>query len=188
MIDRKVFMKRKVTIREFRNPFGAHTITIGNARFLKCFAYSVDKILKYFFDESELFFELYRTDGINLTFEKEAELKKEIPVFFKEHGDFQELNEYLTIAKIKVDNYSFIPSIFDYYLETTILIPKVRWEFFEHYVSNYHNHSYEAIVINHFADVVFGYYDSGDFLICFNPQIYNSCEIKSMMADLFNDE
>ena len=45
----------------------------------------------------------------------------------------------MTVARIEQDDeaYSFIPKIFDYYLETIMFNPKVNWDFFKQYYYNY---------------------------------------------------
>ena len=158
-------------IEEYKNTFGTYTIIINNARYQKSFSNAIEKIIKTFLVDKEVFFGFCRTDGVNLTLEQQRNLKNEIPIFFKKHGDLQSLSEYLTVARIELNNYrySFIPKVLDYYLETIMFNPKVDWEIFKQYHSNYQEHRFDDIIINHFAEVLFGYCDSGDFLICFNP-------------------
>lgn len=179
--------KRQITIEEYENNSGAHTIIINNARYQKGFFNIIEKIIKYFLVDDEVFFGFCRTDGVNLTLEQQIKLKNEIPAFFQKSGDMQSLNEYLTVARIDSNNneYSFIPSIFDYYLETTMFNPKIDWEAFKQYHSNYQDHRFDDIILNHFAELLFYYFDSGDFLICFNPQKYNPKEVKSIIEMLF---
>lgn len=179
--------KRQITIEEYENPLGAHIITINNARYQKCFITSIEKIFKSFLIEEELFFGFYRTDGVNLTSKRQKELKNEISEFFQKYGDIQNLNEYLSVAKIKLKDliYNFIPPIFDYYLETTLFNPKVNWETFKQYYSNYQNHRLDDMILNHFSEVIFCYSDSGDFSICFNPEVYNHREVRNMIDEVF---
>lgn len=182
-------MKKKLmTIVEQENALGSHTIIINNARYQKCFLNSLDKILKSFFVEEELYFGFYRKDGLNLTLKRQKELSTEIPIFFQKNGDIQNLNKYLSIARMNYndDVCSFIPSIFDYYLETTVFNAKVKWEVFKEYHSNYQKHRFEEIVLNGFAEILFCYFDSGDFLICFNPKIYNPVEVRNVIDKSFS--
>lgn len=176
-----------MTIEEYKNTFGAHTIIISNARYQKNFLNAIEKIFKKFLVDKEVFFGFCRTDGVNLTLEQQRELKNEIPAFFQKNGDIQNLNEFLTVARIESNNYnySFIPLIFDYYLETIMFNPKMDWEIFKQYHFNYQGHRFDDIILNHFAEVLFYYFDSGDFLICFNPQMYNPREVRSMIELLF---
>lgn len=172
-----------MTIEYYKNTSGAHTIIINNVRYQKGFFNIIEKLFKQFLVDEEVFFGFCRTDGVNLTLEQQRKLKNEIPAFFKKNGDIQNLSEYLTVARINPNNhsYSFIPSIFDYYLETIMFNPKVDWETFKQYHSNYQEHRFDDIILNHFAEVLFCYFDSGDFLICFNPQMYNPREVRSMI-------
>ena len=176
-----------MTIEEYKNTFGAHTIIIKNARYQENFLNAIEKIIKAFLGDKEVFFGFCRTDGINLTLEEQRKLKYEIPAFFQKNGDLQNLSEYLTVARIISNNYrySFIPLIFDYYLETIMFNPKVDWEVFKQHHSNYLEHRFDEIILNHFAEALFYYYDSGDFLICFNPQMYNPREVRSMIELFF---
>lgn len=176
-----------MTIEEYKNTSGAHTIIINNARYQEGFANAVEKIIKAFLLDKEVFFGFCRTDGMNLTLEQQKELKNEIPAFFQKIGDLQNLSEYLTVARIKLNNYSYsyIPLVFDYYLETIMFNPKVDWEIFKQHYSNYQEHRFDEIILNSFAEVLFYYFDSGDFLICFNPKTYSPREVRSMISLLF---
>lgn len=180
--------KRQVTIKEYRSSSGAYNIIINNARYKKSFPKFFEKILKQLIIDDEVFLGFYRIDGINLTLEEQNFLKQEIPLFFKKNGEEQELNEYLTVARINSNNYdrSFILSIFDYYLETILFNPKIDWEAFKEYYFKYQENKTEDIILNHFAEVLFTYFDSGDFLICFNPQIYNSQEIMKTIKEFYS--
>lgn len=175
-----------MTIEEYKNTSGAHTIIIDNARYQKSFFDAIEKIIKVFFVDKDVYFTFCRTDGINLTLEQQKKLENEIPAFFKKNGDIQNLSEYLTVAKTKLNKhcYNFIPFIFDYYLETIIFYSDVDWEILKQYHSNYQEHRFDDIILNRFADILLCYFDSGDLLLCFNPQIYNAKEIRGMI-DLF---
>lgn len=178
---------RQVTIEEYKNPLGANTITINNARYQKCFMNSIEKVFKSFLAEGELFFGFYRTDGLNLTLQQQKELEKVIPELFQRYGDIKNLNEYLSAARINSSDviYNFIPSIFDYYLETILFNPKVDWYTFERYHYDYQKHRLDEIIINNFADVLFFYSDSGDFSICFNTEKYDHGEIRNLIEKAF---
>lgn len=179
--------KRKIIIKEYKNTSGSHTIIINNARYQKGFLNIIEKTMKQFLSDKEVFFGFCRTDGVNLTSEQERKLKNEIPAFFQENGEIQKLSKYLTVARIDSSNYdcSFIPSIFDYYLESVMFNPKVDWEAFKQYHSKYQEHRFDDIIHNHFADILFGCFDSGDFLICFNPHLYNHREIRNAIEVSF---
>ena len=167
-----------MTIEECKTAPHSYTIIINNARYQKDFCNNIENILNHF---------LLDEDGINLSLLQQKNLKSKIPAFFKENGDMQNLNEYLTIAKIDSNNrdYSLIPSLFDYYLETIMFNSKVDWDTFKQYHCNYQEHRFDDIILNHFAEIMFCYFDSGDFLICFNPQVYNPCEVRSIIEKWF---
>lgn len=176
-----------MTIEEYKNTSGAYTIIINNARYQEGFLNAIEKIIKAFWVDKEVFFGFCRTDGVNLTLEQQKELENKIPAFFQKNGDLQNLSEYLAVARIKLNNYwyNYIPLIFDYYLETMIFNPKIDWEIFKQYHSNYQEHRLDEIILNHFAEVLFYYFDSGDFLICFNPQMYSPRKVRSMIELFF---
>lgn len=180
--------KRKMAIEEYKNPLGTYTITVYNARYQKCFHNSIEKVFNHFLEVGdELFWGFYRTDGVNLTLKRQKELKNEIFSLFQTYGEIQNLNEYLSSAKSCINDhiYNFIPSIFDYYFETTLFNPKVNWETFKEFYSDYQKHRVDDIILNHFADVLFRYFDSGDFSICFNSEIYNPKKVRKMIDEVF---
>lgn len=179
--------KKQLTIKEYKNIYGVHTIIVNNARCQKDFCGIIEKIIEEFLTDREVFFGLCRTDGINLSSEQQRNLKNEIPAFFQKNGEMQNLSEYLTVAKIESNNYdrNFILAIFDYYLETLMFNPKVDWHIFKQYYSDYQEHRFEDFILNHYADILLYYFDSGDFLICFDSQKYNSSEIRSRFERLF---
>ena len=179
--------KRQMTIEEYKNAPGVHTIIINNARYQEGFLDAIEKIIEAFLVDKEVFFGFCRTDGMHLTLEQQKKLEKEIPAFFQKNGDLQTLSEYLTVARIQLNNYGYdyIPLIFDYYLETIMFNPKVDWEIFKQHHSNYQEHKLDEIILNHFAEVLFDYFDSGDFLICFNSHMYSPREIRSMVELFF---
>ena len=173
-----------MTIEEYENPLGTHTITIDNARYQKGFLDSIEKVFKFFLVDEELFFGFYRTDGVNLTFKRLKELEKEIPAFFQKYGDIQVLSEYLSVAKINVKDcfYNFIPSIFDYYFETTLFNPKVNRSF-KHYHSDYK--ITDLMILFSTILLKFLYFDSGDFTICFNPEMYKPRDVRILIGEVF---
>lgn len=179
--------KRQITIVEYEKTTGVHTILINNARYQKGFLNVVEKLIKSFWDDKEVFFGFCRTDGVNLTLKQQKKLENEIPAFFQKNGDFQNLSEYLTAAKIKLNNdvSDYIALIFDYYLETVMFSPKIDWENFKQYYSEYQEYRVDEIILNHFAEILFYYFDSGDLMICFNPQVYSSQEVRSMVERSF---
>ena len=179
--------KRQMKIEEYENASGVCTIMISNARFQKNFSSCVQKVIKPFLKEGELFFGFYREDGVNLTFNRHKGLKSVIPAFFQAHGELRKLNEYLSVARIDSDvcHDQLLLSIFDYYLETVLFHPKVDWDAFLQYHADYLKHRYEDLILNHFADILFFYFDSGDLSVCFDPEIYDVQEIKNRITEVF---
>lgn len=172
--------KHYLSIDEYENPKGTHTIIINNIRYHNCFYEAIKKIINSFIVDDELFFGFYRVDGFNLTFEQQKKLKSEIPMYFQNQGEFCYQNKYLAVAKLKVNNdiYNFIPLVFDYYLETIVFNSKVSWEDFEQYHLEYLHHRYDDYILKGFTDFLFSYVDSGDFFVCFNPKKFNSSEVR----------
>ena len=172
--------KRQTIIEEYNSASGAYTVIINNARYQKNYPDAIEKIIKAFLDDKEVFLGFCRTDGVNLKKEQQERLKNEIPAFFRKNGDFKKISEYLTVARIKLNDcsYSYIPSVFDYYLETVMFNSKVNWEIFKQYYSDYQKHRFDEIILNHFTEMLFYYFDSGDFLICFDPEIYSPQKVR----------
>lgn len=81
--------KRQMTIVEYEKTTGAHTIIINNARYQKGFLNVVEKLIKAFWDDKEVFFGFCRTDGVNLTLKQQKRLENEIPAFFQKTGIFR---------------------------------------------------------------------------------------------------
>ena len=178
--------KRQITIKEYKK-IGVNTIIINNARYQKNFIDSVEKILTTFLVGKEIFFGFYRIDGLNLSSKRQEELESEIPAFFQKNGIIKKLSDYLTIAKMNSNDcdYSFLTSVFDYYLETMLFSSMVDWETFKQHHLNYQNHRFEDIILEDLADILFGHFDSGDFIICYNPEKYNQEEVKTVIVATF---
>ena len=179
--------KRRVMVEEYKNQMGIYTITINNARYCKnC----INKILKSYLKDKTIFLGLYRIDGVDLSAKAMKELKTKIPLFFQKYGDVQNLNEHLTIANICLNDtsYDFFSDIFDYYLDTIVFNPKIDWKTFKQYYSNYQEHRLEDMILNHLAEVLFCYSDSGDFSICFSSEFYSCTNIKNMISKVLLEE
>lgn len=177
--------KRQVSIKESKNASGVCTIRINNARYQKGFYSFVERGVEHFLIGEEVFFGFYRTDGVNLTKEQSEILEKQIPDFFREGGDMQNLNEYLSIAKVALDEWGLdlLPQIFDYYLETIMFRPKTDWETFQQYYSHYLDHRFKDYISDGLAEMLFCYVDSGDFVICFDPEKCNPREIQYIASE-----
>ena len=99
--------------------------------------------MEYFLIGDEVFFGFYRTDGVNLTKAQCKRLEKRIPDFFRGDGDIQNLSEYLSVARITLNDQGLdlLPQIFDYYLETIMFKPKTDWATFQQYYRHYLDHA-----------------------------------------------
>ena len=186
--DRSFTMgKKQIMIEEYRNIAKSHTITVYNARCQKGFYSDIEKMLKDFFKSEELFFGFYRTDGLNITSKRTEDLKEEISNFFSKYGVIECLDDYLSVAKIKANDgvWSFLPFVLDYYLDTVLFSPKISWEAFIRYYSEYLKHRVDELINNDFADLLFFYFDSGDFSICFDPAKYPSDSVKKTIFKFF---
>ena len=165
--------KRKITVTECKKMQGCYTITIANARFGVRFSENIGEFLKAFFKTDKIFLGFYRIDGINLTFE-EVKLRQQIPYLLQKWGKTENYNEYVSIAEAEASDmfYNYVPSIFDYYLDTILFNPKIDWNIFRRYYFDYQNCTYCHFIINDWAEIVFNYFDSGDFSIYYNPKKY----------------
>lgn len=76
---------------------------------------------------------------------------------FQSYGEIEKLNDYLTIAKTKVneDAWKIVPFVCDYYLDTILFNPKVDWETFKKYYLEYIIHYNDDYIINNYAEFLF---------------------------------
>jgi len=176
--------KRELIIREVKQSLGVYSIEIYNARYQPDFANFIKSIINCFF-KKELFFSFYRVDGIHLSLKQQQKLEIKIPLFFQRSGMLQELNEYVSIARTELNDEicDFLPAILDYFSEISLFNPNADWDQLKIYHLDYLNHRVEDIISNHFADIVFLYFDSGDVSICFNSKIYDSEEIRKKVVE-----
>lgn len=116
-------------------------------------------------------------------------LEDKIEVFFRNHGNIKELNEYLTVAKVRMDSQTcnMLTLFFDYYLETILFNPKVDLNTFAGFHLNYQKHRFEDLILNHYTDMLFLYFDSGDFLVCFDSLVYDCERIKKSVMQTFKN-
>ena len=93
----------------------------------------------------------------------------------------------MSIAKVSLGNavFDFFPDVFDYYLDTIVFNPKVDWKTFKQYYSNYQEHRFEDIILDHLAEILFCYSDSGDFSICFSSEFYSYTDVKKLVGKIF---
>ena len=102
----------------------------------------------------------------------------------------RKISEYLSVAKCELNDrvYARIPAIFDYYLETTLFVPRVNWETFQQFHAGYQEHRLEDMILNHFADLLFCYADSVDFSVCFDPQAHDCEKVRFVLQKVFLGE
>ena len=182
--------KRQVALKAYNHPLGVCTLTVENARCLDAYPERIERILRAFLDGRELFFGFYRTDGMHLSPQRQRELETEIPAFFREPGEMRRISEYLSVARSELNDrvYARIPEIFDYYLETTLFVPRMNWETFQQFHADYQEHRLEDMILDHFADLLFCYADSGDFSVCFDPQAHDREKVRLVLQKVFLGE
>lgn len=179
-------------------------VTIHNAVLQeKCFT-KINEIIKSFVQENEMFFGFYRTDGLNLTKDEWEKCDKEIPLFFKENGEYRDIIEtvtdrkgrkkeysgYLMVSKAQVNEqlYEKLQWILQYYLETTFFVPKISFTEFETIFSNYMKKSTKDYIANGYTDFLFSYYDSGNFSVTFDPQKYDIKYVCEKVENIWNNQ
>lgn len=179
--------KRQIMFREHGDTSAAPMIAVDNARCQDGYPERVVRMLKTFLSGEQLFIGVYRTDGVNLSPKRRKELESEIPAFFRKFGEMQKLSEQLSMARVELNDqvYAFIPSLFDYYLETTLFIPKAGWDTFERYLLAYQEHRLSDMVCAHLTEFLICYYDSGDICVCFDPAIYAHRKVRHALEDIF---
>lgn len=177
-------------------------VTVCNAVLNEnCFA-KINETVKSFAQGNEMFFGFYRTDGLNLTKDEWKKCDKEIPLFFKENGEYKDIVEkvinrkgkekeysgYLITAKAQVNEqlYENLQWILQYYLETTFFVPKISFTEFETIFSNYMKKSTKDYISNGYTDFLFSYYDSRNFSVTFDPQKYNAENVCEKIKNIFN--
>lgn len=182
--------KRQIALKAYSHPLGVCTLTVENARCLSAYPERIERVLRAFGDGEELFFGFYRTDGMHLSPQRQRELETEIPAFFRKSGEMRKISEYLSVARSELNDrvYARIPEIFDYYLETTLFVPRMNWETFQQFHVDYQGHRLEDMILKHFADLLFCYADSGDFSVCFDPQAHDCEKVRFVLQKVFLGE
>lgn len=175
-------------IKEFEFEDGSHQITLENIRLENNGFKIIQAIVKHFINSNEIFFGFYRTDGVNISNSQFKEYQKTIQKYFDTHGNSTVLNEYLIVAKIKMNNdvYNILPLLFDYYLETSIFLSTKEFDSFTGYYSEYMKHRQTDYITDGYADLIFSYFDSGDFSISFNSNIYDPKIIIKTIQKIIN--
>lgn len=175
-------------IKETEFDGGSHQITLENIRFDNNGFKIIQEIIKHFINSKEIFLGFYRTDGVNISNSQFKKYQKTIQDFFDTHGSLTVLNEYLAIAEITMDNdaHNILPLLFDYYLETSIFLSLNDFDSFREYYSKYMNHRQTDYITDGYADLIFLYFDSGDFSISFNSNKYDPKVIRKTIQKIIN--
>ena len=189
VIRKIVIIMKKITIKEYKNSKCSYAIVLENVRFDENGFEIIEKIIKRFMVGDELFFGFYRTDGVNINSKQFKDYEKEIKDFFEINGEIRKQNTYLAVAQTSINHNlnKILPRIFDYYLDTVLFNPKISWETFEKYHFEYMEHTNEDYIINNYADFIFSYFDSGDFLVCFNPENYDAANIRNVIDNIISE-
>ena len=151
-------------------------------------------LMKKYIDDREIYFEIYMVDCINLNTKEFEEannlvsqyLEKYTLIEIKKKSSARKTlaNQIISaFGKIQIDNnmYEILPKIFDYYLETSIFKPKVSYEIFSNEMRKDKMEELSYYINKGYSDLSFAYVDSGDFIICFNTEVYNE---DKLIADL----
>jgi len=145
--------------------------------------------IKRFIDKEEFYFVLYRIDGINLKVKESKQYEIDIGEYlrkleyleiFKNYNSKSLANGILhAVGKMKTtnDTYQILPKMFDYYLDTVIFKPKIPYKEFSDKVMTNSMKSLSYYIEEGISDIGFAHVDSGDFMICFNKEVYNENEI-----------
>lgn len=181
--------KNKMFISEYEFSGKVHEIILENVRFDKNGFAIIEKIIKHFANNEELFLGFYRTDGININRKQIKEYKNIIQNFFDFNGEIVNLNNYLLVAKTKLNDsfYEVLPYVIDYYLDIVFFNPKINWETFVNYHFQYMEHGHAGYIINDFTEFLFSYFDSGDFSVSFNSEKYFPEDVDEKIREIMNN-
>lgn len=178
--------KRKVTITDHKMPNGTYCISMYNVAFYPNIINKIIQFIKEYTVGMELYFGLYRTDGIYLSNDEMLRYSLEIPEFFRNHGEYHLMNKLglLACRANSHDLYEILDKIFFYYLDTIIFVPKIDWNTFINSYKNYMSGVTKEYIVNGYTDILFAYTDSGDFSVLFDPQKYDPKLMYQKMNDI----
>ena len=188
--------KRLMTISEYKYSDGSYNIVLNNIGHYPNLMKKISDVIQKFATGDELFFGHYRIDGMHLSREDMHKYSLEIPAFFKTYGAFYSFcipsqykkyraNELVICrAPNEQKTYQMLCPLFNYYLETIVFSPKIDWMTFMNSYRDYAKNGSRNYVVNGYTDFLFAYVDSGDFIVSFNPLLYNSELIRGSIEDL----
>ena len=78
-------------------------------------------------------------------------------------------------------------AILNFYLDICFFIPKVDFETFEEFFLHYMKNSLNDYILCNITDLIFHYYDSGDFSISFNTKIYDPIEVQRILDNILEE-
>lgn len=163
------------------------TLFIDNVR-NKEILIKIVNLIRKICNQKKVFFKIYRVDG-NVNSNDIKEYKNKIQSYLNSLENFDVLAEYKS-SKIpenilsaigqfrkQDDLINILPLMADYFLETTVIPSELN-------CFNTLSKNKEQImegpgyyIENGFSDIVFAFFDSDDFLVCFNKRKYDKQEI-----------
>lgn len=166
---------------------GSFEIYIPNIRkFDHNLSYCI-RLIEHFIEEREIFVGCYRIDGVNLEPIECQKYTSEVPKYFIENGRYLEIDDiYYKRSKPVIMNgmmkvasafpgkefYNIIPLIFNYHLNTIIMNPTVPWDKYVERFKSFHRSGTKNYIKDGLTKFLFSYVDSGDFILEFDPNIY----------------
>lgn len=160
----------------------------------------IKDVIKHFVTGREIFFGHYRTDGMNISKENFEKYGLEITEYFKINGRYEKIIKgeekkflfftspslELTVCSAPANNetYEIMDKVFHYYLETTVFCPKIDWKTFVNAYGNYLPNGARDYVAKGYTDFLFAYFDSGDFSVTFDPNVYDPESVKNEIFNL----
>jgi hypothetical protein len=180
---------KKLLIKEFYRTNNTCTLYLANVRRNDKIRNCLNLINNYIKDR-KAFFELYRVDGFNLTNEEIEVYTEEIGDYFNKLECFDVLIKQnglslaegilTAVGKLSENNdiYGMLPKIFDYYLETTLYQSElISFDDFKQFVLDNPMKGMEYYIENGISNIAFAHVDSGDFMVCFNTNVYNKTDV-----------
>lgn len=140
-------------------------------------------LVKKFCDGKNVYFTIYRVDGIHPEYQNDIE--KYLNTL--ENFDVLSENKYLKFPRNLLsangqfnqleDVINILPLIADYFLETTVFPSKLKYEDLLSLDKDRIMRGPGYYIKKGFSDILFAFADSDDFLVCFNKEKYDEQEI-----------
>ena len=180
---KKIKMK-KIRISNYHNQADVFSIWIENIRYHSDVETVLKKIISTF-TEGEMFFLCYKTDGINISYSEFLSCGQQIYDFFMRSGKVYQYpsfkrkkaqmfsSDLVAFQMSECSNYNIIYKMFHYFLDTVLFSTNIDWDVLLNLNISLNKNIAEQCVMNSVADFVCSYVDSGDFVVTFNPNIFN---------------